>query len=100
MKAFYPPKPPKITYRQEGDDGYCYCVRVDGRAVTYASLTRSEAMAEKRRILAQWYAAQRANPVCQWLAGCERPPVTTKAHRLLGDVPICQPCADRMERLS
>lgn len=46
---------PKVTYRQEdGDDGYCYCVRVNGRAVTYASLTRSEAMAEKARILSDW----------------------------------------------
>lgn len=52
MKA----KPPKVTYRQEdGDDGYCYCVRVDGRAVTYASLTRREAMYEKERILAEWH---------------------------------------------
>jgi|KBSMisStandDraft_5_1062788.scaffolds.fasta_scaffold459561_4 hypothetical protein len=49
---------PKVTYRQEeGDDGYCYCVRVDGRAVTYPSLTRSEAMYEKARILAAWAAA-------------------------------------------
>jgi len=47
-----------VTYRQEeGDDGYCYCVRVDGRAVTYPSLTRSEAMYEKARILAAWAAA-------------------------------------------
>lgn len=46
---------PKVTYRQEdGDDGYCYCVRVNGQAVTYASLTLSEAKAEKARILSDW----------------------------------------------
>jgi hypothetical protein len=46
---------PKVTYRQEdGDDGYCYCVRVNGRAVTHASLTRHEAMMEKARILGEW----------------------------------------------
>lgn len=27
-------KKPKVTYRQEdGDDGYCYVVRVDGRVI-------------------------------------------------------------------
>jgi hypothetical protein len=55
------PKPPKITYRQEdGDDGYCYCVRVDGRAVTYASLTRNEAMHHKNRLLGERQAKQGA----------------------------------------
>lgn len=42
--------PNRVTYRQEdGDDGYCYCVRVDGKPVTYASLTLSEARFEKVR---------------------------------------------------
>jgi hypothetical protein len=41
----------RVTYRQEdGDDGYCYCVRVDGKAVTHASLTRTEAMHYRDRV--------------------------------------------------
>lgn len=52
-------KKPRVTYRQEdGDDGYCYCVRVDGRAVSYASLTRREAMAMKAEILAKYEASK------------------------------------------
>lgn len=61
MTRISKPKPPRVTYRQEdGDDGYCYCVRVDGRAVTYASLTRWEAMHEKKRILADWAAQNKS----------------------------------------
>ena len=46
--------PNRVTYRQEdGDDGYCYCVRLDGKAVTFASLTRSEAMHYKSRLEAE-----------------------------------------------
>jgi hypothetical protein len=53
-------KKPKVTYRQEGgDDGYCYCVRVDGRAVSYADLTRRSAMSLKAKILREWEEAQR-----------------------------------------
>lgn len=41
----------RVTYRQEnGDDGYCYCVRLDGKAMTYESLTLREAQVEKARI--------------------------------------------------
>ena len=41
----------RVTYRQEnGDDGYCYCVRLDGRALTYDSLTRTEAQHFKARV--------------------------------------------------
>ncbi len=41
----------RVTYRQEeGDDGYCYCVRLDGVAKTYPSLTRTEAIHMKNRI--------------------------------------------------
>lgn len=55
------PKPPKVTYRQEdGDDGYCYCIRVDGRAL-YNGLTRRETMAEKERVLSEWRAKQVAS---------------------------------------
>lgn len=50
------PRPPRVTYRQEGgDDGYCYQLRVDGIARGYADLTRSQAMYEKRRYLRRWY---------------------------------------------
>lgn len=41
----------KITYRQEdGDDGYCYVLRIDGR-MHLNGLTRREAIAEKEHIL-------------------------------------------------
>jgi len=34
----------RVTYKQEdGDDGYCFCVRKDGVAITYSSLSRREA---------------------------------------------------------
>lgn len=52
---------PKVTYRQEGgDDGYCYVVRVNGREVMNG-LTRSSAMHEKQRLLAEHAAKQ--NPI-------------------------------------
>lgn len=45
---------PKITAKQEGgDDGYCYVVRVDGRAFVNG-LTRSEVPYYKRKALERW----------------------------------------------
>lgn len=35
--------------------------------------------------------------VCEWFALCTNPSVGTVAHPILGDVPICQRCADRMD---
>ncbi len=46
---------PKVTYRQEGgDDGYCYVVRVDGRAVD-SGLTRNTAKWVADRLKAGTY---------------------------------------------
>ncbi|GMA42418.1 hypothetical protein [Mobilicoccus caccae] len=33
---------------------------------------------------------------CQWFALCPNPPAGTIAHPILGEVPACQRCADRM----
>lgn len=47
-------KKPKVTYRQEdGDDGYCYVLRVDGRAILNG-LTLREARYEKSVVLSGW----------------------------------------------
>lgn len=32
---------------------------------------------------------------CQWYALCGNPIAGTTPHRILGDVPICQRCADK-----
>lgn len=37
--------------------------------------------------------------VCQWFALCTNEAVTTEPHPILGDVPICQRCKDKNERL-
>ena len=37
---------------------------------------------------------------CQWFLKCTRPAVTTLEHPILGAVPICQECKDKIERLS
>lgn len=34
-------------------------------------------------------------PICEWYAMCANPAVGTTPHPVLGDVPICQRCADR-----
>lgn len=36
---------------------------------------------------------------CAWFALCENVAVKTEPHSVLGDVPICQRCADKLERL-
>lgn len=37
--------------------------------------------------------------LCQWFLLCLNPAVTTMPHPVLGDVPICQRCADKVARL-
>jgi hypothetical protein len=34
------------------------------------------------------------------VARCDNPAVTTEPHPLLGDVPICQRCADKVKLMS
>lgn len=34
---------------------------------------------------------------CEYFALCDRPAEGTVAHPILGDVPCCQRCADRVE---
>ena len=36
---------------------------------------------------------------CQWFALCENPPTTTLPHPVLGNVPCCNRCADKITRL-
>lgn len=36
---------------------------------------------------------------CQWFARCENPATLTEPHPILGDVPLCQRCADKLEKL-
>ena len=36
---------------------------------------------------------------CKWFALCDNPATTTKPHPILGSVPICQRCADKMARI-
>ena len=38
--------------------------------------------------------------LCEWFALCVREAVTTRPHPVLGDVPICKECNDKMDRLS
>jgi hypothetical protein len=51
---------PKVTYRQEGgDDGYCYVLRVDGRAVCNG-MQRSEAKWRADALKAKYKAEREA----------------------------------------
>lgn len=36
---------------------------------------------------------------CEWFAACDRPAVTLTPHPLIGKVPTCQRCAEKLERL-
>lgn len=37
---------------------------------------------------------------CQWWALCGNDASTTRSHPILGDVPICERCDDKVEALS
>jgi len=36
---------------------------------------------------------------CQWFLGCRQVATTTMPHAILGDVPICDRCKKKVERL-
>lgn len=36
---------------------------------------------------------------CKWFALCENTATTTRPHGLLGDVPICEHCNDKMNKI-
>ena len=36
---------------------------------------------------------------CAWFAHCENDAVTTQSHPVLGEVPICERCADWYKRM-
>jgi len=36
---------------------------------------------------------------CQWFALCTNEATMTRPHPILGDVPICERCNDKIERL-
>jgi hypothetical protein len=37
---------------------------------------------------------------CMWFARCTREAIDTVKHPILGNVPICQHCKDKLERIS
>jgi hypothetical protein len=37
---------------------------------------------------------------CKWFLRCTNDAVTTEKHPILGDVPICQRCKDKVERIA
>jgi hypothetical protein len=41
-----------------------------------------------------------AATLCAWFALCTRSASTVRKHPVLGDVPICTECDDKIERLS
>lgn len=45
-------------------------------------------------------ARSRSSGMCQWFALCDHAAVTTRKHSILGDVPICKRCNDKVEALS
>lgn len=38
--------------------------------------------------------------MCEWFLLCKNEAVTTEPHPILGDVPICQRCADKVKRIA
>ena len=36
---------------------------------------------------------------CEWFAMCNNAATTTEPHPILGDVPICKRCADKLQNI-
>jgi len=36
---------------------------------------------------------------CQWFLNCKNDATTTKLHPILGDVPICKRCSDKIKKI-
>jgi len=58
---------------------------------------RGETLAVLRRDGGQGFEGNVEAPVCEWFAKCDHPAVGVIAHPVLGDVPCCQRCADKLE---
>ena len=58
---------------------------------------RPEMLSVLRRDGGQGFEGNVEAPVCEWFAKCDHPAVGVIAHPVLGDVPCCQRCADKLE---
>ena len=52
-----------------------------------------DALLEKMRLFSH-------GPDCSWFRSCTNPPFTFRDHAVLGPVPICKSCSDKLDRLS
>jgi hypothetical protein len=41
--------------------------------------------------------ARKKPEACKWFLRCDNPATETKPHPILGDVPICRRCAEKMK---
>ena len=70
-------------------------VQVDGMSVRW---DREDAYAYLRNTAnRQWWRDLTPPTVCEWFALCTRAAVGTVAHPVLGEVPACQHCVDKLD---
>jgi hypothetical protein len=72
--------------------------------VIVATAPRSKVQALHKKLqheLGRTFAMEMIQPpvACTWFALCENVAVTTEPHPVLGAVPICQRCLDKVQRL-
>ena len=53
----------------------------------------------KRKAVGEDFPAQGSEQECAWWAGCNNEATTTESHPVLGDVPICDRCADKLRKI-